>query len=157
MLDFMEYVQNAFYEASHWNRNNSYGTLTATSQGLLAQALHASFSSSLTLLCSSPGLPYPARPPLAHIFTPEPPLRNFLLACIHRITLRFALLPLHLPPPPIHPICNTLPPPARLRSHLLPATTPPTPARPTLVVGDMACGQTGRQPGCATLRPPLPA
>lgn len=33
MLDFMDYVQNAFYEASHWNRNNSYGTLTATSQG----------------------------------------------------------------------------------------------------------------------------
>ncbi|KAL9000295.1 MAG: hypothetical protein Q9169_001012 [Polycauliona sp. 2 TL-2023] len=32
MLDFMDYVQNAFYEASHWNRNNSYGTLTATSQ-----------------------------------------------------------------------------------------------------------------------------
>ncbi|KAI4260630.1 MAG: hypothetical protein LQ352_000192 [Teloschistes flavicans] len=35
MLDFMDYVQNAFYEASHWNRNNSYGTLTATSQALL--------------------------------------------------------------------------------------------------------------------------
>ncbi|KAL8650864.1 MAG: hypothetical protein Q9210_003568 [Variospora velana] len=24
MLDFMDYVQNAFYESSHWNRNNSY-------------------------------------------------------------------------------------------------------------------------------------
>ncbi|KAL8763210.1 MAG: hypothetical protein Q9184_000927 [Pyrenodesmia sp. 2 TL-2023] len=35
MLDFMDYVQNAFYEASHWNRNNSYGTLTTTSQALL--------------------------------------------------------------------------------------------------------------------------
>ncbi|KAL9587445.1 MAG: hypothetical protein Q9212_000261 [Teloschistes hypoglaucus] len=35
MLDFMDYVQNAFYEASHWNRNNSYGTLTATPQALL--------------------------------------------------------------------------------------------------------------------------
>ncbi|KAL8940016.1 MAG: hypothetical protein Q9216_003039 [Gyalolechia sp. 2 TL-2023] len=33
MLDFMDYVQNAFYEASHWNRNNSYGALTATAQG----------------------------------------------------------------------------------------------------------------------------
>ncbi|KAL8908937.1 MAG: hypothetical protein Q9207_000513 [Kuettlingeria erythrocarpa] len=35
MLDFMEYVQNAFYETSRWNRNNFYGTLTATSQALL--------------------------------------------------------------------------------------------------------------------------
>ncbi|KAL9603068.1 MAG: hypothetical protein Q9219_001432 [cf. Caloplaca sp. 3 TL-2023] len=37
MLDFMDYVQNAFYEASHWNRNNSYGTLTATSQASYRQ------------------------------------------------------------------------------------------------------------------------
>ncbi|KAL8710054.1 MAG: hypothetical protein Q9220_005325 [cf. Caloplaca sp. 1 TL-2023] len=35
MLDFMDYVQNAFYETSNWNRNNSYGNLTATSQALL--------------------------------------------------------------------------------------------------------------------------
>lgn len=33
MLDFMDYVQNAFYEASRWNRDNSYGTLTATAKG----------------------------------------------------------------------------------------------------------------------------
>ncbi|KAK0507834.1 hypothetical protein JMJ35_009723 [Cladonia borealis] len=35
MLGFMDYVQNAFYEASHWNRDNSYGTLTATSRNIL--------------------------------------------------------------------------------------------------------------------------
>ena len=29
----MDYVQSAFYEASHWNRDNSYGTLNATAQG----------------------------------------------------------------------------------------------------------------------------
>ncbi|KAL9101819.1 MAG: hypothetical protein Q9163_002966 [Psora crenata] len=31
----MDYVQNAFYEATGWNRDNSYGTLTATSRNLL--------------------------------------------------------------------------------------------------------------------------
>lgn len=35
MLDFMEYVQNAFYAASGWDRDNSYGALTATSRSLL--------------------------------------------------------------------------------------------------------------------------
>ncbi len=32
MLGFMDYVQNAFYQASRWDRDNSYGTLTATSR-----------------------------------------------------------------------------------------------------------------------------
>lgn len=31
----MDYVQNAFYEASRWDRDNSYGTLTATSRNIL--------------------------------------------------------------------------------------------------------------------------
>ncbi len=35
MLGFMDYVQNAFYETSHWNRDNSYGSLTATARGNL--------------------------------------------------------------------------------------------------------------------------
>ncbi|KAK7509812.1 uncharacterized protein IWZ02DRAFT_67916 [Phyllosticta citriasiana] len=35
MLGFMDYVQNAFHEASHWNHDNSYSYLTATAQGLL--------------------------------------------------------------------------------------------------------------------------
>ncbi|KAL9126547.1 MAG: hypothetical protein Q9217_004427 [Psora testacea] len=35
MLGFMDYVQNAFYQATGWNRDNSYGTLTATSRNLL--------------------------------------------------------------------------------------------------------------------------
>lgn len=34
MLGFMDYVQKAFYEASHWNHDNSYSTLTATAQGM---------------------------------------------------------------------------------------------------------------------------
>lgn len=32
MLGFMDYVQNAFYEASHWNRDNSYGSLEDTAR-----------------------------------------------------------------------------------------------------------------------------
>ncbi|KAF2809096.1 mitochondrial distribution and morphology protein 10 [Mytilinidion resinicola] len=35
MLGFMDYVQNAFAEATGWNRDNSYGTLNATAQALL--------------------------------------------------------------------------------------------------------------------------
>ncbi|MCJ1256151.1 Mitochondrial distribution and morphology protein 10 [Lignoscripta atroalba] len=35
MLGFMDYVQNAFFSASHWNPDNSYGTLTATARALL--------------------------------------------------------------------------------------------------------------------------
>ncbi|KAL1654130.1 Mitochondrial distribution and morphology protein 10 [Didymella pomorum] len=35
MLDFMENVQNAFYEASHWNLDNSYGALNITARALL--------------------------------------------------------------------------------------------------------------------------
>ncbi|KAH7067663.1 mitochondrial distribution and morphology protein 10 [Paraphoma chrysanthemicola] len=35
MLDFMENVQHAFYEASHWNVDNSYGALNATARALL--------------------------------------------------------------------------------------------------------------------------
>lgn len=35
MLGFMDYVQNAFYEASRWNRDNSYGSLTDTARALL--------------------------------------------------------------------------------------------------------------------------
>lgn len=33
MLDFMEHVTNAFYQASHWNVDNSYGALNATARG----------------------------------------------------------------------------------------------------------------------------
>lgn len=32
-MDFMENVQHAFYEASHWNVDNSYGALNATARG----------------------------------------------------------------------------------------------------------------------------
>jgi len=33
MLGFMDYIQNAFYNASGWNRDNSYSSITATAQG----------------------------------------------------------------------------------------------------------------------------
>ncbi|CAE7020430.1 hypothetical protein PTNB73_10180 [Pyrenophora teres f. teres] len=35
MFDFMESVQHAFYEASHWNVDNSYGALNASARALL--------------------------------------------------------------------------------------------------------------------------
>ncbi|PYH40194.1 mitochondrial distribution and morphology protein 10 [Aspergillus saccharolyticus JOP 1030-1] len=35
MLDFMDYIQLAFAEATSWNRDNSYSSLTATAQSLL--------------------------------------------------------------------------------------------------------------------------
>ncbi|KAL0263650.1 Mitochondrial distribution and morphology protein 10 [Diplodia seriata] len=35
MLGFMDYVQNAFYETTHWNHDNSYSYLTGTAQALL--------------------------------------------------------------------------------------------------------------------------
>ncbi|MCJ1418639.1 Mitochondrial distribution and morphology protein 10 [Xylographa parallela] len=35
MLGFMDYVQQAFFTASHWNPDNSYGSLTATARALL--------------------------------------------------------------------------------------------------------------------------
>jgi hypothetical protein len=33
MLDFMDSVQHAFYEASSWNVDNSYGALNASARG----------------------------------------------------------------------------------------------------------------------------
>ncbi|BCS19390.1 mitochondrial distribution and morphology protein 10 [Aspergillus puulaauensis] len=35
MLDFMDYIQLAFAERTQWNRDNSYSSLTATTQSLL--------------------------------------------------------------------------------------------------------------------------
>ncbi|KKK27347.1 hypothetical protein ARAM_000448 [Aspergillus rambellii] len=35
MLDFMDYIQLAFAEATQWNRDNTYSSLTATAQSLL--------------------------------------------------------------------------------------------------------------------------
>jgi len=55
MLDFMENVQNAFYEASHWNTDNSYGTLNATARGRSHFPFHR--VSTLTVDCSIARLP----------------------------------------------------------------------------------------------------
>ena len=34
MREFMDYVHGAFYEATGWNRDNSYAALNATSDGM---------------------------------------------------------------------------------------------------------------------------
>ncbi|KAG0161295.1 hypothetical protein PDIDSM_8829 [Penicillium digitatum] len=35
MLDFMDYIQLSFAEATHWNRDNSYSSLNTTAQSIL--------------------------------------------------------------------------------------------------------------------------
>ena len=128
MLDFMDYVQNAFYEASHWNRNNSYGTLTATSQGKLTQSLLHHPSSILTnIYPSPPRLPHPSRHPPPHLFPLNPPLRLLLHPRLNRPPHRLPLLPLHLSPTPFPPNRNPLTPPPSLHTDIL----PPTPATPS--------------------------
>lgn len=53
MLGFMDYVQKAFLEASNWNQDNSYSTLTATAQGALSYRPRQKISKLLTLPHSS--------------------------------------------------------------------------------------------------------
>lgn len=38
MLDFMDYIQVAFADATNWNRDNSYSSLTATAQCMSCRA-----------------------------------------------------------------------------------------------------------------------
>lgn len=33
MLEFMDYIQHAFYNATSWNYENAYSQLTATARG----------------------------------------------------------------------------------------------------------------------------
>ena len=40
MLGFMDYIQNAFHDASGWNRDNSYSSITATAQCTMSLKLH---------------------------------------------------------------------------------------------------------------------
>lgn len=42
MLDFMDYIQLAFAEATNWNRDNSYSSLTATAQCMFNGTLQIS-------------------------------------------------------------------------------------------------------------------
>jgi distribution and morphology protein 10 len=39
MLPYMDYIQNAFYEATDWNQDNSYAQLTATARGTAPQSI----------------------------------------------------------------------------------------------------------------------
>ena len=71
MLDFMDYVQNAFYEASHWNRNNSYGTLTATSQGKSSSAILE--SRPMRFFTDTQPQPFSTSPPLWDSASTYPP------------------------------------------------------------------------------------
>lgn len=142
MLDFMDYVQNAFYDASHWNRNNSYGALTATSQGkqlILASNWH----SQILMLCSSSSrLPHTSWSLPPHLLPFNVPLRLLLHHCLHRPSLWLPLLPLHILTTPVSLLSNPLPPPPSFYTNKLPPAAAPAAPRPPLVVGDMARGQT---------------
>ncbi|KAG9239084.1 hypothetical protein BJ875DRAFT_366600 [Amylocarpus encephaloides] len=52
MLEFMDYVQQAFYNASRWNSENSYSQLTATARALLEFETPRGFGLSLSSLSS---------------------------------------------------------------------------------------------------------
>lgn len=47
MREFMDYVHSAFYEATGWNRDNSYAALNVTSDGKTLASIPA-LSSVLT-------------------------------------------------------------------------------------------------------------
>jgi distribution and morphology protein 10 len=44
MREFMDYVHSAFYDASSWNRDNTYAALNATSDGTALPLKMSSFS-----------------------------------------------------------------------------------------------------------------
>ncbi|KAF7502629.1 hypothetical protein GJ744_005423 [Endocarpon pusillum] len=50
MLKFMDYVLDAFGDATHWNRDNSYSSLTATSDALLCFSTPTSLSLNVSSL-----------------------------------------------------------------------------------------------------------
>ncbi|KAI0912925.1 hypothetical protein F4823DRAFT_121433 [Ustulina deusta] len=54
MREFMDYIQSAFYDATGWNRDNSYSTLNATSDALL----HFATPRGLRLTLSSLATPH---------------------------------------------------------------------------------------------------
>ena len=49
MLDFMEYLQNAFYDVSQWDQDNSYSSLNATAKGVCNPRSSSPHSLSLSL------------------------------------------------------------------------------------------------------------
>jgi hypothetical protein len=53
MLDFMDYIQLAFAEATNWNRDNSYSSLTATAQCMWITSYLNSDNHSLNLTAYS--------------------------------------------------------------------------------------------------------
>ena len=152
MLDFMDYVQQAFFSATHWNRDNSYGALTATARGT-----HQSPPSCIRTanLSSTPRLPHPNGPNPQPLLSPLPQLRNLILPRQRRHSRRLALLPLFLATPP-RPLSKQhhLPPTHNPR---VPATPSPAPPRRALPVGTLARRATHRPTRNPTLRTPLPA
>jgi hypothetical protein len=78
MLDFMEHVQNAFYEASHWNVDNSYGALNATARGTSPERVLAPLALHSPMDCSIARLSDSKRLAIATIFARFTEFRYFI-------------------------------------------------------------------------------
>jgi hypothetical protein len=62
MREFMDYVHSAFYEATGWNRDNSYAALNVTSDGKTPASTQASICLyTNNVMCSAPELSDPSR------------------------------------------------------------------------------------------------
>lgn len=172
MLGFMDYVQNTFYEASHWNSDNSYGSLEDTPRSnflyplpppffynfflILNLFIYPLFLSKkihkLTINPSSPFLfpsirpsrfPYPSWAPTKCLLPLIPQFCNFIQTRQYRPHQRLPILSLHLP--------SSLHSRREIKSHpppnpgaRVPAATLLAPPGPAVVVGNLASGEEGR-------------
>ena len=93
MREFMDYVHSAFYEATGWNRENSYAALNSTSDGMRSSSLLDARASLLTDRSSSQ-LSDAARVTALTIRAREPQLCNLLPAWFRRRRRWLHLIPL---------------------------------------------------------------
>ena len=97
MREFMDYVHSAFYEATGWNRDNSYAALNVTSDGKVPTSTRA-MTYTNSSICSPSQLPDPSRV-TAHPFVPRKhQFRDILPARFGRNRRRFHLIPLLVSP-----------------------------------------------------------
>jgi hypothetical protein len=50
MREFMDHITNSFFEATRWNRDNSYSELNATTNGVFVILRYLAFLSNFKLL-----------------------------------------------------------------------------------------------------------
>lgn len=99
MREFMDYVHGAFYEATGWNRDNSYAVLNSTSDGSRQPLLHLC-RELLTDKTSAIELPNTTRTASNIIVIIEPEFRDIVPAWLCRRRGRIDLVSLFLSPSP---------------------------------------------------------